>query len=246
MIFLNFDNDYVDKTFEGTIFTDNTKHPQIIVNNNNSQKRYMKYIQLGHGKTFIVDTGINFTNFIKNEYPPAGDLRFGKNSKLEFTSNSNCKLNITYVTYDVLRYCKTLQQGVQVPYIYCMVQTPNEMITAINTTDSLPVTTSLLDLPPFLPLELLEPYKSPVQFNPYASLMEKYEKSQAIVDESEIDVCVVTYEAIIDYFYRCPKCKQVCSLSAMKEWIKINSSCPVCREEYTDYPQLYIKAKRGT
>jgi uncharacterized CHY-type Zn-finger protein len=78
--------------------------------------------------------------------------------------------------------------------------------------------------------------------NLYEYVISQCEASRAISDYSDVGDCIITHEKITGYFYRCWKCHNPCSRDALKEWLTINSSCPMCRENYDIYPTLYVKA----
>ena len=143
------------------------------------------------------------------------------------------------------------QHGIEVPYIYILTQTSAEMLSAIQYTDpdpaeeANPIALFPDDLPP-IPMMYANPLPDLSSIYLYIDLLEKFEKSQAIIDNSEVGECIITHEAITDYFYRCNKCNQVCSLTAMKEWLKKSQTCPMCREPYKSYPQLYILCSSRT
>ncbi len=48
---------------------------------------------------------------------------------------------------------------------------------------------------------------------------------------SDANVCVITLEPLHDDtdVVQCSQCQKVCLLEAMKEWFKIQKSCPHCR-----------------
>ena len=75
-------------------------------------------------------------------------------------------------------------------------------------------------------------------------LIDKLElKNAKYVYLYENDSCAITQEPIknYDYYYKCPNCNKPFKYQAFREWLLKNPSCPLCRHEYSNLPDLYMK-----
>jgi len=52
--------------------------------------------------------------------------------------------------------------------------------------------------------------------------------------------CPVTYDTIENKYYHCIKCKNNFHYTVIKDWIKVNETCPMCRYTFNDEEINYV------
>jgi DNA-directed RNA polymerase subunit RPC12/RpoP len=276
MIFFNFTE---DNDIDGRILTENESYPIINVNKNTARfNHYQKIIV--PASVYIVDIGENINSLASGISRPAGNIKLTEGSRFEFTSGKTCKLFVTYIYFDVLRY-SNVEQNKFFIYFASNTELSQNIANYLREQDEthiLPVndvdehhiihnernndddnewTLNLHDdnIPQIAPdlnfpePILLEEDRTIIQtdFNLYGDLVEKYEKSLAIPLYEE-ENCVVSLNEIKcgDYFYKCSQCKKPFDYYVFKRWVNTNKSCPHCRHQYDNYPQVYIKRRSPT
>ena len=54
------------------------------------------------------------------------------------------------------------------------------------------------------------------------------------VDVTENNICYITHERLDNYYCMCGNCHVKYSYGALISWLKINNTCPICRQNWTN------------
>jgi hypothetical protein len=86
--------------------------------------------------------------------------------------------------------------------------------------------------------------KITLYFKPILAELQRREKDDA-TPVYESDICTIGFDPIAEgeYFYRCKRCNKPFKYDNFQRWLAQRHSCPHCRLDFTDMPQLYIQRK---